>query len=49
MANVPLAHVGEVTSNRRLQIAPASEAQADWLIDLPLGELKEAWQKPLRW
>jgi phosphoribosylformylglycinamidine synthase II len=48
-ANVPLAHVGEVTSTQRLQIAPASDAHTDWLINLPLGELKEAWQKPLRW
>jgi phosphoribosylformylglycinamidine synthase len=50
---VPLAHIGEVTAGDRLQIAAAPhvghEPPAEWLIDLPLDQLKEAWQKPLRW
>jgi len=40
-AAVPCGQIGEVTASGRLQI--------DALIDLPLAELKEAWQKPLRW
>jgi phosphoribosylformylglycinamidine synthase len=44
-ANVPFGHLGEVTSSDRLQIATANGPT----IDLPLADLKEAWQKPLRW
>lgn len=44
-ANVPCGHIGEVTRSNRLQIASAQGPA----IDLPLAELKEAWQKPLRW
>ncbi|HZN33850.1 MAG TPA: phosphoribosylformylglycinamidine synthase subunit PurL [Pirellulaceae bacterium] len=40
-AKVPCGCIGQVTASGRLQI--------DALIDLPLTELKEAWQKPLRW
>jgi phosphoribosylformylglycinamidine synthase len=40
-ADVPCGQIGEVTNSAQLQI--------DALIDLPIGELKEAWQKPLRW
>jgi phosphoribosylformylglycinamidine synthase len=51
--DVPLAHIGEVTDSARLQVAAAPHAghepPAAWLIDLPIAELKEAWQKPLRW
>jgi phosphoribosylformylglycinamidine synthase len=51
--DVPLAHVGEVTDSSRLQVAAAPHIghapPAAWLIDLPIDQLKEAWQKPLRW
>ncbi len=51
--DVPLAHIGEVTSSDRLEIAWAlrddDPAPTDLLIDLPIDEMKEAWQKPLRW
>jgi phosphoribosylformylglycinamidine synthase len=45
------AHIGEVTEKQQLQIAnlSGSAASSELLIDLPLDELKEAWQKPLRW
>jgi phosphoribosylformylglycinamidine synthase subunit PurSL len=52
-ANVPFAQIGDVTTNSRLRIAAkshsGSSSNTPWLIDLPLAELKEAWQKPLRW
>ncbi len=44
-AKVPCGHIGEVTGGERLQIAAGAGAA----IDLPLAEMKEAWQKPLRW
>jgi phosphoribosylformylglycinamidine synthase len=51
--DVPLAHIGEVTDVSRLQVAAAPHAghepPAAWLIDLPIDQLKETWQKPLRW
>ncbi len=51
--DVPLAHIGEVTDGDRLQIAAAPHAGHEppqqWLIDLGISEMKEAWQKPLRW
>ncbi len=51
--DVPLAHIGEVTDSSRLQVAAAPHIghapPAAWLIDLPIDQLKEAWQKPLRW
>jgi phosphoribosylformylglycinamidine synthase len=50
---VPLAHIGEVVAGDRLQIAAAPHAGHEppraWLIDLSIHDLKEAWQKPLRW
>ena len=53
MSGVPLAHIGEVTDSGRLQIAAAPSAHrqlpSDWLVDLEIATLKEAWQKPLRW
>jgi len=45
LAGVPFAKIGEVTDSGRVQIAGALGE----LIDLPIAELKEAWQKPLRW
>jgi phosphoribosylformylglycinamidine synthase len=44
-ANVPIGQIGTVTSGDRVVIS-GQEAR---LIDLPLGDLKEAWQQPLRW
>jgi phosphoribosylformylglycinamidine synthase len=51
LAGVPLAHIGEVTDSGRVQIAPTpNDGNADqWLIDLPIGELKQAWQRTLSW
>jgi phosphoribosylformylglycinamidine synthase II len=46
LAGVPYAMVGEVTGEDRLQVVAGS---ASPVIDLPLAEMKEAWQKPLRW
>jgi phosphoribosylformylglycinamidine synthase len=52
-ANVSFGRIGEVTEGGRLRVsAAANEASAgesSWLVDLPLAELKEAWQEPLRW
>jgi phosphoribosylformylglycinamidine synthase II len=52
-AHVPFARIGEVTASDRLQVTWASRDDdldpAGYTIDLPLAELKEAWQKPLRW
>jgi phosphoribosylformylglycinamidine synthase len=51
-ADVPFAHLGETTDSGRMQVAGGSHAArgaADWLIDLPLADLKAAWQKPLAW
>ena len=50
--NVPCNLIGEVTTSNRLQIAASAatdRGKGPWLIDLPLEELKEAWQRPLRW
>jgi phosphoribosylformylglycinamidine synthase len=44
--NVPHGQVGEVTDGGRVEIAAMNDAP---VIDLPLHDLKEAWQKPLRW
>ena len=51
LAGVPLAHIGEVTDTGRVQIAPTPNGgnAGQWLIDLPIDELKQAWQKPLSW
>jgi phosphoribosylformylglycinamidine synthase len=46
LAGVPLARLGEVTSGDRLEILGAGGVK---LIDGAIAELKEAWQKPLRW
>jgi phosphoribosylformylglycinamidine synthase len=51
-AQIPFGQVGEVVPSDRLQIASGSTgaaSSADWLIDAALADLKEAWQKPLRW
>jgi len=51
MAALPHAHIGEVTDAGRLQIAGlnGTATQGNLLIDLPIDQMKEAWQKPLRW
>jgi phosphoribosylformylglycinamidine synthase II len=46
LAGVPLARIGEVAAGERLEILGSSGAK---LIDGSIAELKEAWQKPLRW
>jgi len=43
---VPLARIGTTCQEPRLRVAGAS---GEWLIWAPLADLKEAWQKPLRW
>jgi phosphoribosylformylglycinamidine synthase subunit PurSL len=51
--DVPLAHIGEVTEGDRLQIAASPHAghepPREWLMDLTLQAMKEAWQRPLKW
>jgi phosphoribosylformylglycinamidine synthase len=51
MKGVAHAHIGEATDMPQLQIAGPSGAaeSAELLVDLPLDQLKEAWQQPLRW
>jgi phosphoribosylformylglycinamidine synthase subunit PurSL len=43
---VPLAQLGTTVKERRLRIAGAS---GEWIVWLPLQELKDAWQKLLAW
>jgi phosphoribosylformylglycinamidine synthase len=42
----PLTRIGVTTKDQRLRVAGAN---GEWLIWVKLSELKEAWQKPLRW
>ncbi len=58
LSGVPCAVIGEVTDNGRLEIAgipqpisepAASEMGTPIVIDAEIGQLKEAWQKPLDW
>jgi phosphoribosylformylglycinamidine (FGAM) synthase-like enzyme len=44
-ADVPLGKLGEVTPELQLRIGASGRT----IIDLPLADLKEAWQRPLRW
>jgi phosphoribosylformylglycinamidine synthase len=44
-AGLPFAKIGRTTEEPRLRIAGAS---GEWLVWAKLGELKEAWQRPLR-
>ena len=44
-ARVPFGRIGQVTSSRRFVVS----GERGRLIDLPLADLKEAWQAPLRW
>jgi phosphoribosylformylglycinamidine (FGAM) synthase-like enzyme len=43
---LPLAKIGTTVKEPRLRIAGEN---GEWLVWLKLDELKEAWQKPLRW
>jgi phosphoribosylformylglycinamidine synthase II len=45
-ADLPLLQLGRTVREPRLRIAGAG---GEWLIWATLAELKEAWQKPLRW
>lgn len=45
---VPFGQIGWVTEEPRLRIYSREEPKHELLIDADLGELKEAWQKPLR-
>lgn len=45
-AGLPLAKIGTTVAEPRLRIAGAG---GEWLVWTKLAELKEAWQKPLRW
>jgi phosphoribosylformylglycinamidine synthase len=49
IGDLPHAAIGEVTDNRRVQIVDFHPDSPDHVIDLPIEELKEAWQRPLRW
>jgi hypothetical protein len=46
---VPHAAIGEVTDTRRLQIVDFHPDNPDHVIDLSIDQLKEAWQRPIRW
>ena len=46
LEGLPVARIGSTVAEPRLRIAGAG---GDWLIWAKLAELKEAWQKPLRW
>jgi phosphoribosylformylglycinamidine synthase len=51
LAGVPCGQIGEVTETGRLEALglPRSARDKATVIDADLNELKEAWQKPLRW
>ena len=45
-AGLPFARIGGTVSDPRLRVAGAD---GEWLIWAKLSDMKEAWQKPLRW
>jgi phosphoribosylformylglycinamidine synthase len=45
-AGLPFTRIGTTTAEPRLRVAGAN---GEWLIWAKLADLKEAWQKPLRW
>jgi hypothetical protein len=45
-AGLPLAQLGRTVKGPRLRIVGAS---GEWVVWANLADLKEAWQKPLRW
>ena len=46
MAGVGFSNIGKVTDGEALEIYGL---KGDEIVNKSLGELKEAWQKPLRW
>ncbi|MDB5308304.1 MAG: purL 1 [Gemmataceae bacterium] len=46
LAGLPVVRVGTTVSDPRLRVAGSN---GEWLIWVKLSDLKEAWQKPLRW
>jgi phosphoribosylformylglycinamidine synthase len=45
-AEVPLLKLGQTVKEPRLRIANRG---GEWVVWASLADLKEAWQKPLRW
>ena len=43
---LPLREIGKCVKEPRLRIAGKA---SDWIVWAKLADLKEAWQKPLRW
>ncbi len=46
LAGLPVARLGQTVKEQRLRIPGAN---GEWVVWAPLDQLKEAWQKPLRW
>jgi len=46
MSGVDFAAIGRVTNKQRLEVYGLTGKR---VLSAPLAELKEAWQKPLRW
>jgi phosphoribosylformylglycinamidine synthase len=46
LKDVPFVRLGRTVKEPRLRIAGRN---GEWAVWAPLGQLKEAWQKPLRW
>jgi hypothetical protein len=44
--DVLLTRIGQTCKDQRLRIAVGG---GEWIVWVSLGDLKEAWQKPLRW
>ncbi|HEY2761356.1 MAG TPA: AIR synthase-related protein, partial [Pirellulales bacterium] len=49
MGDVPHSAVGEVIEAPQLLVVDVDPESDEYLIDVSLDDLKEAWQKPLRW
>ncbi|HEY7427140.1 MAG TPA: AIR synthase-related protein, partial [Gemmataceae bacterium] len=45
-SDIPLTQIGQTCKEPRLRIAGAN---GEWIVWAQLADLKEAWQKPLRW
>ena len=46
MAGIDFAAVGQVTTKKRLEVYGLNR---EIVLSAPIAELKEAWQRPLRW
>ena len=46
LEGLPLSLLGQTVAEKRPRVA---ESDGEWLIWATLDELKEAWQRPLRW